>query len=98
MAKKNTKASIEADNFSMGLEKAMLKEYCLQKLAPAQRAGRFGARYEVPIKGPQLNYAMADVFEMLNNFKQRHGGIDHSAKSAERLAESVKNYVDDDNS
>ena len=70
------------------LRKIAIQQFVQNKLQGQVRNGRFGARYEKPLTGSKLNYALSDVLEVLNAFE---GNVDLDADSSEKLKEQLKN-------
>ena len=75
------------NEWATSLRKIAIQQFVSAKLSPQTRSGRFGARYEKPLTGSKLNYALSDVLEVLTAFE---GNIDVDADSAKKLREQLE--------
>ena len=90
MASKQNKQTAQQrkdSSWAQSLRKIAIQEFVTSKLSGTPRTGRFGARYEKPLTGNKLNYALSDVLEVLNAFE---GTIDEDSDSKERLIKNLE--------
>jgi len=83
----NTELSTQDKEWAQSIRKIAIQQFVQNKLSGTTRNGRFGARYEKPLTGAKLNYALADVLEVLNAFEST---VDMDTDSSEKLAEQLK--------
>lgn len=85
--KNKTELSTQDKEWVNSIRKIAIQQFVQNKLQGTTRNGRFGARYEKPLTGAKLNYALADVLEVLNAFE---GSVNVDEDSAKALKEQLK--------